>query len=115
LFFPHPSEWPIEDAKAKAQLEWACEETFDTVTSEAGDVEPYLTAHIQIAYEQRLITKSVDPKDRDGTRLGAAFDQRLIALTVSPHVSELSRPDQARLVQVSVVLHAMVPHEADRV
>ena len=86
--FPaHPTEWPISDAKTKAQLEWAYEETFDVVTSEAGDVEPYLTANVQVAYEQWLITMSIDPKDPDGPQLAAAFDQRLNALTVSPRVS----------------------------
>ena len=84
-----PEAFPIADQSLSARLEWAFEETSDTVESEAADVEPYLTANVEIAYERWLITMHDNPKAREGESLAQAFEARLDDLTASPKVSAL--------------------------
>lgn len=85
----NPRAFPIANSTVSARLEWAYEETADTVTSEAADVEPYLTANVEVAYERWLITMHDDPKATDAETLAAAFDKRLDDLTASPQISAL--------------------------
>jgi len=113
IFPANPKEFPIADEKMSARLEWAYEETFDVVTSEAGDVEPYLTAHVQTAYEQWLITMHIDPKDQDAEKLATAFDKRLDALTASPAVSLLEPGTTGRTVtKTETALGIALPQRA---
>ena len=84
-----PSAFPIADPSMAARLEWAFQETSDTVESEAADVEPYLTANVEIAYEHWLIAVHDDPKAADAEKLAQAFDERLNDLTASPKISAL--------------------------
>ena len=93
-----PSEFPIADSAMGARLEWAFEETSDAVGSEAADVEPYLTANVEIAYEHWLIAMHDNPKSDDGERLAQAFEMRLDDLTTSPKVSAL---ESARELEVA--------------
>jgi len=76
----------------------AFEEASDTVESEAADVEPYLTANVEIAYEHWLIAMHDNPKSDDGERLAQAFEMRLDDLTTSPKVSAL---ESARELEVA--------------
>ena len=93
-----PSAFPIADQSMAARLEWAFEEASDTVESEAADVEPYLTANVEIAYEHWLIAMHDNPKSDDGERLAQAFEMRLDDLTTSPKVSAL---ESARELEVA--------------
>ncbi|MFZ1991631.1 MAG: hypothetical protein WAW96_17895 [Alphaproteobacteria bacterium] len=92
-----PSAFPIADQSMAARLEWAFEETSDTVESEAADVEPYLTANVEIAYEHWLIAMHDDPKAAGAESLAQSFDARLDDLTASPKVSALEASREHRV------------------
>ena len=81
LFPAHPEEFPIRDAEMAGRLKWAYEETYDLTTSEAADMQPYLVADVQVAYEQWLITMHLNVNDPGREKLAESFDKSLGALT----------------------------------
>ena len=88
LFPAHPSDFLIKDKEMAGRLEWAYEETYDVATSEAADMQPYLVADVQVAYERWLITMHYNAQDSGGEKLAAAFDKSLDALTKGPGVAD---------------------------
>ena len=90
LFPAHPSDFPVSNTEMAGRLQWAYEETYDLTTSEAADMQPYLVADVQVAYEQWLITMHFNVQDPDREKLARAFDKSLDALTDVRGVASLS-------------------------
>ncbi|MFZ1988710.1 MAG: hypothetical protein WAW96_02965 [Alphaproteobacteria bacterium] len=90
LFPAHPSDFPVGNAEMAGRLQWAYEETYDLATSEAADMQPYLVADVQIAYEQWLITMHFNVQDPDREKLARTFDKSLDALTDVRGVASLA-------------------------
>lgn len=90
LFPAHPSDFPVSDAAMAGRLQWAYEETYDVATSEAADMQPYLVANVQLAYEQWLITMHYNIRDPDQEKLAKAFGKSLDALTDVRGVASLT-------------------------
>ena len=102
LFPANPSDFPVSEAGMAGRLQWAYEETYDLATSEAADMQPYLVADVQVAYEQWLITMHINVKDPDREKLAKAFDKSLDALTDVRGVASLTTTTtMAMLEQVS--------------
>ncbi|HXZ67628.1 MAG TPA: hypothetical protein VEH07_03475 [Alphaproteobacteria bacterium] len=90
LFPAHPSDFPVSNTEMAGRLQWAYEETYDLATSEAADMQPYLVADVQVAYEQWLITMHFNVQDPDREKLARAFDKSLDALTDVRGVASLA-------------------------
>ena len=103
LFPANPKDFPISNAEMAGRLQWAYEETYDLATSEAADMQPYLVADVQVAYEQWLITMHFNVQDPDREKLAHAFDKRLDALTDVRGVASLGTPQVVASVQPNSV------------
>ncbi len=84
-----PAAFPVKDQVMRARLQWAYEETQDTVTSEAADEAPYTTADVAIAYERWLIAMHDDPAAANAEMLASNFEARLDDLTAPPRLGAL--------------------------
>ncbi len=97
LFPAHPSIYPCTEEVTTRKLNEAYEQAFSVATSEAADIEPYLVANVQIAYEEWLVTMNADGNNPHSTKLQATFERSLDALTDPQTV----RREMARSVEGS--------------
>jgi hypothetical protein len=99
LFPANPKDFPVGEAGMAGRLQWAYEETYDLATSEAADMQPYLVADVQVAYEEWLITMHFNVKDPDGEKLAKAFDKSLDALTDVRGVASLTNSITVAMIE----------------